>query len=138
MKFPAPEIADESHAAEAARELLDRGVDGIKLFASSPRSAPLAENVMRAAVKEAHRAARPAFVHPNSGVDVPAALRSGMDIAAHTTPHSGRWDDAILSAMEERQTALTRTLTLWRYYARHDCISAQEQIAGTAIAQLRA
>ena len=34
--------------------------------------------------------------------------------------------------------ALTPTLTLWKYYARHDRISAQEKIANTAIGQLRA
>jgi imidazolonepropionase-like amidohydrolase len=34
--------------------------------------------------------------------------------------------------------ALTPTLTLWKYYMRHDRISAQERIAATAIGQLRA
>ena len=34
--------------------------------------------------------------------------------------------------------ALTPTLTIWKYYMRHDRISAQEQIANTEIGQLRA
>jgi hypothetical protein len=31
MTFPAPEIAEAEQAAAASRELLDQGVDGIKL-----------------------------------------------------------------------------------------------------------
>jgi imidazolonepropionase-like amidohydrolase len=40
--------------------------------------------------------------------------------------------------MKERRVALTPTLTLWKYYLRHDRISTQEQIVKTAIGQLRA
>lgn len=138
MKFPAPEIADAAQATAASRKLLDEGVDGIKLFASSPRGAPLAESAMQAAVHEAHRSGQPVFVHTNSGTDVLTAVRAGVDVVAHTTPHSGPWDETILAAMKERRVALTPTLTIWKYYARHDRVSAQEQIASTAIGQLRA
>lgn len=138
MTFPAPEVADAAQAAAAARKLLDEGVDGIKLFASSPRGAPLPESAMQAAVNEAHRSGKLVFVHPNSGADVLTAVRSGVDIVAHTTPHSGPWDETTLAAMKERRVALIPTLTLWKYYARHDRVSAQEQIASTAIGQLRA
>jgi imidazolonepropionase-like amidohydrolase len=40
--------------------------------------------------------------------------------------------------MKERSVALTPTLTLWKYYMRHDCLSAQEQVANTGVGQLRA
>jgi imidazolonepropionase-like amidohydrolase len=138
MKTPLPEIADAAQAAAAARKLLDEGVDGIKLFASSPRGASLPESAIQAAVSEAHRLGKPVFVHPNSGADVLAAVRGGVDVIGHTTPHSGPWDETILAAMKERRVALTPTLTLWKYYARHDRISTQDQIANTAIGQLRA
>jgi len=138
MKTPLPEIADAAQAAAASRKLLDEGVDGIKLFASSPRCASLPESAIQAAVSEAHRLGKPVFVHPNSGADVLAAVRGGVDIIGHTTPHSGPWDETILAAMKERRVALTPTLTLWKYYARHDRISTQEQVAATAIGQLRA
>ncbi len=138
MKFPAPEIADAAQAAAASKKLLDEGVDGIKLFASSPRSASLPESAIQAAVSEAHRLGNPVFVHPNSGADLLAAVRGGVDVIAHTTPSSGPWDVTILAAMKERRVALTPTLTLWKYYARHDRLSAQEQITRTAIGQLRA
>jgi imidazolonepropionase-like amidohydrolase len=138
MKFAAPEIADAAQAAAASKKLLDEGVDGIKLFASSPRSASLPEGAIQAAVSEAHRFGKPVFVHPNSGADVLAAVRGGVDVIAHTTPHSGPWDETILAAMKERRVAVTPTLTLWKYFMRHDRISTQEQVANTAIGQLRA
>jgi imidazolonepropionase-like amidohydrolase len=138
MKTPLPEIADAAQAAAASRKLLDEGVDGIKLFASSPRGASLPESAFQAASDEAHRLGKPVFVHPNTGADVLAAVRGGVDVIAHTTPHSGPWDETTVAAMKERGVALTPTLTLWKYYARHDRISAQEQVAATAIGQLRA
>lgn len=138
MKLPAPEVADAAQAAAAARKLLDNGVDGIKLFASAPRSAPLAESAFRAAVDEAHRAGKTVFVHPNNATDILTAVRGGVDIIAHTTPHSGPWDETLLAAMKEHRVALTPTLTLWKYYMRHDRLSAQEQVTSTEVAQLRA
>jgi len=138
MKLPAPEIADAAQAAAGAKKLLDAGVDGIKIFASAPRSAPLSESVFQAAANEAHRAGKPAFVHPNNATDVLSAVRGGVDIVAHTTPHSGPWDETLLAAMKEHRVALTPTLTLWKYYARHDRLSAQEKVTDTEIGQLRA
>jgi imidazolonepropionase-like amidohydrolase len=138
MKTPLPEIGDAAQAAAAAKKLLDEGVDGIKLFASAPRGAALAESVFQAAVNEAHRLGKPVFVHTNSGTDVLAAVGGGVDVIAHTTPSSGPWDETIVGAMREGRVALTPTLTVWKYYMRHDRISTQEQIANTAIGQLRA
>jgi len=131
-------LADAAQAAAAAKKLLDAGVDGIKIFASAPRCAPLPENVFQAAVNEAHRAGKPVFVHPNNAADVLTAVRGGVDIVAHTTPHSGPWDEALLTTMKERRVALTPTLTLWKYYMRHDRLSAQEKVTDTEIGQLRA
>lgn len=138
MKFPAPEIADAAHAAEASRKLLDAGVDGIKVFASSPRGPAMPESAMQAAVAQAHRSGKPVFVHPNSGADVLTAVRGGVDIIAHTTPYSGPWDETILAAMAQRRVALIPTLTIWKYYMRHDRASAQDQAVDVELGQLRA
>src|SRR5205807_482743 len=138
MNFPAPEIADASQATAAARKLLEKGVDGIKLFASSPRSTPLPESAIRAAVYEAHKAGKPVFVHPNSGADVLTAVRAGVDIVAHTTPYSGDWDRSILTTMQERKVALIPTLKIWMEFMRHDRMSAQEKAAKAETGQLRA
>lgn len=137
MKIDAPEVRDAASAADAASALLENGADGIKLFASSPRSAPLTGETIAAAVDVAHRAGKPVFVHPHSGADVVTALRAGVDVIAHTTPHSGPWSDEIASLLKERGVALTPTLSLWRFFSRHDRKSAQENIMETAMAQLR-
>jgi len=138
MKTPLPEIDDPAQARAAAKKLLDAGVDGIKLFASSQRGAALSEETIRAAVDEAHDAGKPVFVHPNSSADVLTALRAGVDVIAHTTPASKTWDDAILALVREQHPALTPTLTLWQQTMRHDRASAQEQFVDAAIGELRA
>lgn len=140
MAFPFPEIADAAQATLAAQQLLEQGVDGIKVHLQPPPppDPPLAESAMRAAIEAAHRAGKPAFVHPDSGADVLAAIRCGADIVAHTTPRSGPWDAAIVGALAERRVALTPTLTLWRSFLRHDRGSLQEQLTNTAVGQLRA
>jgi imidazolonepropionase-like amidohydrolase len=137
MPFPAPEVTDAAGAVAAARRLLDAGVDGIKVFASSPE-ATLAGETIRAAVDEAHRSGKPVFVHPNSGDDVRTAVREGVDIVAHTTPRSGPWDEALLSLMKDRRAALTPTLTLWQHFLRHDRASMQDEVVDAAVGQLRA
>jgi imidazolonepropionase-like amidohydrolase len=138
MKFPAPEVADVTQAAAAATKLLDSGVDAIKLFASGQRGAGMSLETMAAAVAEAHQRGKLVFVHPNTGADVMNAVRAGVDVVAHTTPASGPWDDALLTAMKERRVALTPTLTIWRWYARHDRASAQDKLTETEVAQLKA
>jgi len=138
MKYSLTEVADGDQAMAASRKLLDEGVDGIKLFASAPSKATLPEAAIQAAVKEAHQAGKPVFVHPNTGADVLAAVRGGVDIIAHTTPASGPWDDKILTAMKEQGVALIPTLAIWKYYLRHDRLSIQEQSANTSTGQLRA
>ena len=132
MNAQLPEITDAAQAAAAARRLLDQGVDGIKLFASTPRGTPLPAGAMEAAVAEAHRAGKPVFVHPNSSDDVLAALRARVDVIAHTTPRSGPWP-----AIVTNDIALTPTLGLWKFFLRHDRVSAQERMVNAALDQLR-
>jgi imidazolonepropionase-like amidohydrolase len=138
MSVANPEVGEAQEAAAASRRLLAAGVDGIKLIASSPGGASLPEGAIRAAVREAHRLGKPVFVHPNSGADVLRAIRGGADVVAHTTPRSGPWDETILTEARERRVALTPTLTIWKDNARHDRLSAQEQIVDAALGQLRA
>jgi imidazolonepropionase-like amidohydrolase len=66
------------------------------------------------------------------------AVQAGVDIIGHTTPMSGPWDEALLAAMKDHHVAVTPTLTIWRWYARHDRASAQDKIADTEVAQLLA
>ncbi|HSF18782.1 MAG TPA: amidohydrolase family protein [Vicinamibacteria bacterium] len=140
MAFPAPEIVDAAQAATAARRLLDEGVDAIKVHLQTPPppNAPFPESAIEAAVREAHRAGKPVFVHPNTGADILASVRAGADVVAHTTPRSGPWEETTVEAMKARLVALTPTLTLWKSAMRHDRISVQEQLVETALGQVRA
>jgi imidazolonepropionase-like amidohydrolase len=138
MKFPAPEPADAAQARAAAVKLLDSGVDALKLFASGQRGAAMSQDTMAAVTEEAHRRGKPVFVHPNRGADVLNAVRAGVDVVAHTTPASGPWDEGLIAEMKERRVALTPTLTIWRWYARHDRASVQDKVTETEVAQLRA
>jgi imidazolonepropionase-like amidohydrolase len=140
MTSPNPEIRDAAQATAASKKLLAAGVDGIKVHLQlpPPPNPPFPESAIQAAVNEAHRSGKPVFVHPNSGADVLAAVRAGVDVIAHTTPRSGAWDETILKAMKERRVALTPTLTVWKYLLRHDRISTQEQSVDNSIGQLRA
>jgi imidazolonepropionase-like amidohydrolase len=138
MKTALPEVSDAAQAAAASRKLLDEGVDGIKLFASTPSKASLPDGAIRAAADEAHRRGKPVFVHPNTGADVLAAVRGGADVIAHTTPRTGPWDEPTLTEMKDRGVALTPTLTLWKHFMRHDRTSTQEQTVNNSVGQLRA
>lgn len=138
MNTPVPEITSVEQVTAISRKLLDQGADGIKLFASAQGDTKLPEAAFAAAVKEAHQSGKPVFVHPNSGADVLNAVRGGVDVVAHTTPNSGAWDQTILTAMKERRVALIPTLWIWKWYARHDRVSAQDRIADTAVGQLKA
>jgi imidazolonepropionase-like amidohydrolase len=139
MKIPMPEVADATQAAAVCAKLLDGGVDGIKLFlkSPSPTAPPFVQGGIEACVRQAHAKNRPVFIHPNTGADVLAAVQGGADIIGHTTPHSGIWEDSLVATMKKHDVALTPTLTVWKYYMRHDRISTQQQITTTALHQLR-
>ncbi len=140
MVVPNPEVANTEQATASARKFIASGVDAIKVHLQPPPPPlpPLADGAISAAVNEGHRAGKLVFVHPSNGADVLRAVRAGVDIVAHTTPYSGPWDETILAAMKERRVALTPTLTIWKYFARHDRVSAQEKIVQTELGQLRA
>lgn len=140
MSVQLPEIATPDDAANAARTLIESGVDGIKLFASGPPSVPgaaMSEDTMRAAVGIAHAARKPVFVHPNTVDDVGRAVRAGVDVIAHTVPRSASPHDDIVAAAAG-ETALIPTLMLWKHVMRHDRLSLQQRFIDTAIEQLAA
>ena len=118
LPMEAPEISDAAQAVAASKALLARGVDGIKVhLKASPETAEsIPEAAIRAAVAEAHRAGKVAFVHPETNADVLSAARSGADVIAHTTPESGPWDTRLLEEVLKARVALTPTLTLWKSY----------------------
>jgi imidazolonepropionase-like amidohydrolase len=133
------EVTSTTEAEEAARKLLERGVDGIKIHLQPPPSPkpPFPKDGILATVTAAHEAKKPVFVHPNSGADVLAAIEAGVDVIAHTTPQSGPWTGSLAIATKDRKIALTPTLTLWESAMRHDRISKRDSLTATAIGQLK-
>ena len=130
---PRPKIENAEQATSFTRGLIDAGVDGIKLHSISDTA------ILAAAVAEAHRAGKPVFVHPAADRDgLIAAIRSGVDVLAHTTPWSGAWDPGVVKEMLDRRVAVIPTLTIWAYLQRHDRLSAQQQTKATTFGQLRA
>jgi len=140
MKFPLPEVRSAAEAATTSRTLLDAGTDGIKLYAATwaPPIVALSEDVIRAAVDEAHRRGKLAFAHPSNRQGLLAAVGAGVDILVHTAPQAGPWDETILAAMTKAGVAVIPTLKLWRYELRHERTSALERFAGMGVAQLKA
>jgi imidazolonepropionase-like amidohydrolase len=133
------EIGSALEAEEASKKQLEAGVDGIKIHLQPPPppKPPFPRDGIEAAVKPAHEAKKPVFVHPNSGADVIAALQAGVDVIGHTTPQSGPWGEALTREIQGRRVALTPTLTLWKFSLRHDRISAQEKLTAIAVGQLQ-
>lgn len=140
MEVAMPEVTSADQVSQAVRAILHNGVDGVKLFVSGPPSAgghTLTGDLMEPAVRAAREHNKPVFAHVNNSQDAVAALRSGVDVLAHTTPSSGAWDEQILSLARANRAALTPTLTLWKTYLRHDRSSMQERITDEALEQVR-
>ena len=138
MNVPLPEAGDVQSARRAVAHLLESGADAIKVFLSSNSGTIVIDaDVLQTIADETHRAGKKLFVHPNTPEDVKLALRAGADVLAHTTPR-GAWDDEILRAARDGQTALIPTLALWRHVMRHDRFFMQGEIVANAVTQLRA
>lgn len=131
-KTPLFEPADARAATDIVKQLLDDGVDGIKLFLSAPNGAVMSRGVIDAAIAEAHRANKPVFAHPNTAADVVTAIDAGVDVLAHTTPRYA-WPDGLKPVA----TSITPTLWIWKFYSRHDRVALQDQWRATSLAQLR-
>lgn len=143
MSMRLPELTDAASGDAAAAAAIKSGAHGIKLFMSGPSNNQLAKNeldpaAVRAAVAETHRNGWPVFVHPNTGADIVAAAAGGADIIAHTTPLAGPWDDAVLTAMEDRDVALIPTLWIWKAIARQSGPEAEAKTVEIETAQLKA
>jgi imidazolonepropionase-like amidohydrolase len=111
-----PEVESTSDGIERVREQVGRGADGIKIFANSVEAdgiltMPL--DLARALATEAHRAGKPVFAHVANSEGIDVALRSGVDVLAHTTPADGPWSASLVARLIADRVALTPTLALW-------------------------
>jgi imidazolonepropionase-like amidohydrolase len=111
-----PEDDSPAQAAERVRRQIQNGAYGVKIFAGSIQSQsvlvmPL--DFATAIVAEAHRAGKPVFAHPSNTEGIEVALKSGVDILAHTAPMSGPWTPDLVQRIKAARIALVPTLTLF-------------------------
>jgi imidazolonepropionase-like amidohydrolase len=111
-----PEVDSIPQAVEGVRQHILKGADGIKIFAGSIQSdgvLVMPEDLAAAIVAEAHRAGKPVFAHPSNTEGLEVALKSGVDVLAHTAPIGGPWTRALVERMKAAHMALIPTLTLF-------------------------
>ena len=116
-----PEVDSVPQAVMRVRRQIRNGADGIKIFAGSIEAGsvlimPLDSG--SAIVAEAHRAGKPVFAHPSNSDGIELALKSGVDILAHTTPMSGPWMPELVQRIRASNMALIPTLTLFEVEAK--------------------
>jgi imidazolonepropionase-like amidohydrolase len=134
------EVATPGQAAARARRQLDRGTDGVKIFAGAIVGGPIGVlpmrvDIARAVVDEAHRRGKPAFAHPTNLAGLNVAIESGIDVLAHTTAGDprdgdGPWPPELIARMRARNMALIPTLSLFDSEMRKDG-APQAAIDGT-------
>lgn len=113
-----PEAATSDEAAQMARNYLDVGLDGIKLFTGAYMGSKPVVNmdvaIAKAAVDVAHAQGRPVFAHPQNNIGVDTVIAAGVDILAHTTPGQPTTDEQ-LAQFKLHGTALIPTLALFAH-----------------------
>lgn len=129
------EVSTPEEAAARAAQQLDRGTDGVKLFAGAIVGGkigvlPMRLDIAKAVVAEAHRRGKPAFAHPSNLAGLDVAIDSGVDILAHTTAMDGGgpagWSPELIARMREHNMALTPTMTLFEVEAKKEGERAED------------
>jgi imidazolonepropionase-like amidohydrolase len=123
------EVQSTPQALERVRQQIKDGADGIKIFTGAITAdgvLPMPMDLAKAIVSEAHRAAKPVFAHPSNAEGIEVAIRSGVDVLAHTAPMSGDWTPAFTDRLKAAHLALIPTLTLFDVEAKKAKVSAEE------------
>ncbi|MBS0422274.1 MAG: amidohydrolase family protein [Proteobacteria bacterium] len=125
--WPSDEVATPEEAAARAAHQLDRGTDGVKLFAGAIVGGkagvlPMRLDIAKALVAEAHRRGKPAFAHPSNLAGLNVAIESGVDVLAHTTAMDGGgvpggWSKELISRLRKHNMALIPTMSLFEVEA---------------------
>jgi len=137
------EAATPADATRLAKQSLEMGGDGIKVFSGAivgrGKVLPMPVDVICAAVDVAHAAGKPVFAHPSNHAGTDNALAGGVDILAHTIPMEYDWTPEELQRMKQQHVALTPTLSLFPDEVRKDGGSeaAKAIILKNAVAQLK-
>ncbi|MFI4949910.1 MAG: amidohydrolase family protein [Caulobacterales bacterium] len=134
--MPNEEVATPQEAAARAARQLDRGTDGVKIFAGAIVGGkvgvlPMRIDIAKAVVDEAHRRGKPAFAHPSNLAGLNVAIESGVDILAHTTASDGGgvpggWSPQLVARMRAHNMALIPTMMLFDVEAKKSGESAED------------
>jgi len=137
------EAATPADATRLAKQSLEMGGDGIKVFAGAivgrGKVLPMPVDVIRAAVDVAHSAGKPVFAHPSNHAGTDNALAGGVDVLAHTIPMEYDWTPVELQRMKQQHAALIPTLSLFPDEVRKDGGSegVKADVLNRAVAQLK-
>ena len=144
--WPSEEVATPQEAGARAARQLDRGTDGVKIFAGAIVGGtigvlPMPIDIAKAVVAQAHQRGKPAFAHPSNLAGLNVAIDSGVDILAHTTADDGggvaaRWSPELIARLRNHHMALIPTMTLFEVEARRNGESSHD--LGQAIAMITA
>lgn len=127
--WPNEEVSTPEGATARAARQLDRGTDGVKIFAGAIVGGeigvlPMRVDIAKAVVTEAHRRGKPAFAHPSNLPGLNVAIESGVDILAHTTAPEGgvaqNWSTELIARMRKQNMALIPTMTLFEVEAKRN------------------
>ena len=113
-----PEAATPERATQMAREYLQIGLDGIKLFTGAYKGEdkPVVNMdvaVAKAAVDVAHAQGKPVFAHPQNTAGIEAVIAAGVDVMAHTVGRQPGYTAEQLARFKQQNVALTPTLSLF-------------------------
>jgi imidazolonepropionase-like amidohydrolase len=134
--WPSEEVATPKEAAARAARQLDRGTDGVKIFAGAVVGGsigvlPMRLDIAKAVVAQAHERGKPAFAHPSNLAGLNVAIESGVDILAHTTAQDGGgvpggWSPELIAKLRNHNIALIPTMTLFEVEARRNGESSDD------------
>ena len=134
--WPSEEVATPKEAAARAARQLDRGTDGVKIFAGAIVGGkigvlPMPIDIAKAIVAQAHQRGKPAFAHPSNLAGLNVAIESGVDILAHTTAQDGGgvpggWSPELIARLRHHNMALIPTMTLFEVEARRNQESSDD------------
>jgi imidazolonepropionase-like amidohydrolase len=135
-----PEAATPDQAAQMARNALQIGLDGVKLFTGSFMGVDkpvvnMAPAIAKAAVDIAHAQGKPVFAHPQNRAGVDAVIAAGVDVMAHTIPSEPGYTPEELAQFKSQGTALIPTLSLFTTIAAPAFII--EQLVQSGVSQLK-
>jgi imidazolonepropionase-like amidohydrolase len=127
-----PEAATPERAAQMAREYLQIGLDGIKLFTGVYKGEDkpvvnMEAAIAKAAVDVAHAQGKPVFAHPQNTAGIEAVITAGVDVMAHTVAGQPGYTAEQLARFKQQNIALTPT-----FQCSQSCLFRHRSLTGSS------